>query len=66
VVQALTGQLGLRVCDRPFAEVIYVAQRQVWTLDPFDRIIVAQAALGPDILITKDKMMRANYAGGKW
>ena len=66
VVQALAGQLGLRVCDRPFAEVVHIAQRQVWTRDPFDRIIVAQAALGPDMLITKDETIRANYAGGKW
>src|SRR4051794_3725648 len=45
VVETLTREVGLRVCDLPFAEVVEVALAQSWTRDPFDRLIVSQAAL---------------------
>ena len=40
--------------------------RQSWTGDPFDRIIVAQAALRRASLITKDADIRAHYDRALW
>ena len=40
--------------------------RQSWTRDPFDRIIVAQAALRRTSLITKDAVIRADYNRALW
>ncbi len=45
VLEALGREVGLKVCDLPFAEVVEVALAQSWTRDPFDRLIVSQAAL---------------------
>jgi hypothetical protein len=53
VVGTLTGQLGLKVCDRPFDRVVREAERQQWNRDSFDQIIVGQASLGQDTLVTR-------------
>jgi len=66
VLQTLGRDLGLRLCDLPFPDVAGVALRQSWTRDPFDRIIVAQAALRRSPLITKDADIRANYGRALW
>ena len=66
VLQALGRDVGLRICDLPFAEVATKALRQSWTRDPFDRIIVAQAALRRAPLITKDATIRAHYDRALW
>lgn len=66
VLQALSQEAGLRVCDLPFAGVIEMAQRTPWTRDPFDRIIVGQAALRKAALITKDTTIRSHYRRATW
>jgi len=66
VLQALTQEAGLRVCDLPFADVIEMAQRESWTRDPFDRIIVGQAALRKASLVTKDATVRSHYRRAVW
>lgn len=66
VLDALQTSIGLRMCDAPFAAVIREAEKQKWTRDPFDRIIVAQAALHAAPLITKDEHLRSNYAAAIW
>jgi len=58
--------LGLTVCDRLFVDVIANAASQGWTRDPFDRLIVAQAALGKDRLISKDAMIQSHYSEALW
>ena len=58
VIQAL--------CGHPFAKVVEQAERQSWTRDPFDRIIVAQAALGKSPLATKDRTIHAHYGMAMW
>ncbi len=45
VVDALAAALGLTVCSASFAAVEHEAEKLDWTRDPFDRLIVAQAAL---------------------
>jgi len=42
------------------------AVRQSWARDPFDRIIVAQAALRRAPLITRDADIRADYDRALW
>lgn len=66
LLQALGRDVGLRLCDLPFPDVATVALRQSWTRDPFDRIIVAQAALRRAPLITRDAAIRAHYARALW
>jgi PIN domain nuclease of toxin-antitoxin system len=66
LLQTLGRDLGVRLCDLPFADVVTVALRQSWTRDPFDRIIVAQAALRRAPLITRDATIRAHYHRALW
>ena len=66
VLETLAGDVGLRLCDLPFPDVIDVAIRQSWTCDPFDRIIVAQAALRRAPLVSADVAIRANYNRTLW
>jgi PIN domain nuclease of toxin-antitoxin system len=66
VLRALSQEAGLRVCDLPFAGVIEMAQQQLWTRDPFDRIIVGQAALRKAPLVTKDAAIRRHYRRATW
>ena len=37
-----------------------------WTRDPFDRLIVAQAAVRDARLITKDRVLRKRYGASLW
>ena len=66
VVEALTQSVGLRVCDEPFQSIMAQAAEQTWTRDPFDRIIVGHAALRQQILVTKDRNIRAYYPHAFW
>jgi PIN domain nuclease of toxin-antitoxin system len=62
VVDALKKDIGLKICDVPFAAVAMKAVAERWTRDPFDRFIVAQARLASAPLITRDRVIRAHYA----
>jgi len=66
VVAALERDVGLVVCDLPFREVVEVALAQSWTRDPFDRLIVSQAALRGLHLLTKDRNIRENFPEAIW
>ncbi len=66
VRQGLEALVGLRVCDRPFRQVVAGALEQSWTRDPFDRLIVAQAALTDAVLVTKDQSIRDHYPRAFW
>lgn len=66
VVEVLEREIGLQVCDLPFASVMQVALGQSWTRDPFDRIIVAQAAFREIPLLTKDALIRSRYPRAFW
>jgi PIN domain nuclease of toxin-antitoxin system len=50
----------------PFATVIEYAAQQSWARDPFDRIIVAQAAAAGKELITKDRTIHQHYHLARW
>ena len=66
VLAALTRDVGLEVCELPFFEVARMALGQSWTRDPFDRIIVSQAALRNAPLLTRDQVIRDHYSQPVW
>jgi PIN domain nuclease of toxin-antitoxin system len=66
VFDALHAALDLRLCGASFGAVVREAERQRWTRDPFDRMIVAQAALHDAPLVTKDATLHAHYARAVW
>lgn len=66
IVDYLRDRAGLRACDAPFAQVIEQANALTWTRDPFDRIIVAQAAVRDADLVTRDRVIRDHYDRARW
>jgi len=66
VVQNLKRISNLTLCPKPFAQVAKEATSHNWTRDPFDRIIVAQASLSNDILVTRDRNILDNYSKAFW
>ena len=66
VIQYLQNNIGLTVCDKPFDEVMKMAEDLAWTKDPFDRIIVSHAALSESLLITKDNIILQHYPNAVW
>ncbi len=66
IIQGLTARIGLQVCEGTFSAVVDAALEQTWTRDPFDRMIVAQAALTKSMLITKDQTIRRHYRLARW
>ena len=66
VLEHLRSALDLRTCERSFAAVVATARALKWTRDPFDRLITAQATLSDATLLTRDKIIRANYAHARW
>jgi PIN domain nuclease of toxin-antitoxin system len=66
VVQDLSRRIGLRVYEEPFEHIMALAVQQTWTRDPFDRIIIGQAALHQTTLVTKDRTMRKHYPHAFW
>lgn len=66
ILDTLTRDLELATCRLPFSSVVGEAARQTWTRDPFDRLIVAQAAHGAAPLLTADRNMLRHYPGAFW
>jgi PIN domain nuclease of toxin-antitoxin system len=66
VMRSLQAQLGLRVCDLGFAEIVGSAVGQRWTRDPFDRLIVAHAVAAGRPLLTRDETIRRQYRRAVW
>jgi PIN domain nuclease of toxin-antitoxin system len=59
--------IGLRLSDHPFPAVAHAAALEMWTHDPFDRIIVAQARSdGYSGLITADPKIQEHYSKTIW
>jgi PIN domain nuclease of toxin-antitoxin system len=63
----LNASFGVNLCDFPFSGVANTALDIQWTNDPFDRLIVAHAqANNTSVLITRDRVIRKNYAAAVW
>ncbi len=61
IVSDLSDRIGLKVCDKNFNTIISGAFNFSWTRDPFDRIIVSNASVNNNILVTKDQNMIEHY-----
>lgn len=60
-------ELGVKLCELPFAAVANAAIDETWTRDVFDRIIVAQArANGLAPLISADEKVAEHYPRTVW
>jgi len=66
IVFDLSDRIGLKICDKSFNTIVRSALNFSWTRDPFDRIIVANAAINQNILVTKDQNILENYEKAKW
>jgi PIN domain nuclease of toxin-antitoxin system len=66
VIGALSGSIGLSRSEQVFSRVAVEACRMSWTRDPFDRLIVAEAKLAEGVLVTRDELIRDNFAGAVW
>ena len=67
IINKLEHELGMRLCDLPFAQVAASAVHEKWTRDVFDRTIVAQARVnGLAPLISADEQITANYPRTVW
>lgn len=66
IVADLSNRIGLQVCEKDFDVVVSQAMAVSWTRDPFDRLIVANAALQEDVLISKDQNILDHYTHARW
>jgi PIN domain nuclease of toxin-antitoxin system len=66
IVADLSDRIGIRVCEKDFNAVVSQAMTFTWTRDPFDRVIVANARLNENILISKDQNILEHYAHARW
>ena len=66
VVADVAHRLDINVCDRTFSAVAAQACDFAWTRDTFDRLIVAQASLGKDRLLTRDGRIHEHYPKAVW
>lgn len=66
IVCDLSDRIGLTICDKNFTTVISGAFGFLWTRDPFDRIIVSNAAVNNNILLTKDQTILEHYENAMW
>ena len=66
VLTDLSRKLGLAQAEGDFSSVAAAAVGLGWTRDPFDRLIVAHAALHGAPLMTKDRLIRRNYQHAVW
>lgn len=67
IYTALNAELNVRLNPTAhFAKIAVAAIDLRWTRDPFDRLIVAEALLCGDKLLSKDALIRANCSISCW
>ncbi len=66
ILDSLRRDIGLETCKQPFAAVVGAALALDWTRDPFDRLIVSQAAHRASPLLTADQNIREHYSAAIW
>ena len=66
VLESLSRNIGLEICDLSFGRIIVESIEQRWTRDPFDRLIVAHACLRGARLLTKDRTILKHYSQAIW
>lgn len=66
ILIALKNEIGLTVATGDFQAIIEKSLKLNWTRDPFDRLIVAQAALARYRLLTKDQQIHQYFKQAVW
>ncbi|MES2307530.1 MAG: PIN domain-containing protein [Verrucomicrobiota bacterium] len=66
IIPTLKNDIDLEICQHSFEAVSQKASLLNWTRDPFDRIIVAQASLHHNPLMTADRLIQKNYSHTIW
>ncbi len=66
ILDVMRRDVDLQICTLPFTGVVGAAVSQTWTRDPFDRLIVAQAAYGQARLLTADRHILGHYSLAIW
>lgn len=66
VITDLQKQVGLTICSKEWNRIISQAMTTSWTRDPFDRLIVAHAALQDNLLVSKDQNILNHYQYARW
>ena len=66
IFNQLAREIHLQLSDLPYQSVAQQAIQQAWTRDPFDRLIVAEAAVESRPLMTKDRLIRKHYPSAVW
>lgn len=66
IFRGLSKRSGLAISDTPFADVVAEASALSWTKDPFDRLIVAEAAVHDAALVTRDPDIHDHYTDAVW
>ena len=66
ILTDLAARIGLQICEKRFQAVVSEATAVSWTRDPFDRLIVANASLNDNILVSKDQGILDHYPFAKW
>ena len=66
IISDLFESLELKLCPKEFNTIVSQSLEINWTRDPFDRLIVSHAQVNNNILITKDKVILANYDHAIW
>ena len=66
IVRYLDAHLGINISRVDFYKVIEEAQHLIWTRNPFDRLIVANASMFQAPLITKDEKIQQHYSLAIW
>ena len=62
----IVNDLTISIEDRSLLELTSKALSYTWTRDPFDRMIVAQAASDGSKLITRDRNIRKHFKDASW
>ena len=66
VLDEARRSLGLVIAEDPFTTVITAALDQIWTRDPFDRIVAAHALVARAPLVTRDTTIHENLDLAIW
>lgn len=62
----LERDFGVGLCSLPMAWVTKASYAETWTLNPFDRMIVAQTKAAGGRLLSADRRILDNFSGAIW
>jgi len=66
IVEYLAETIGLEIDPVSFLPIVEKSLELKWTRDPFDRLLTAHAGFRQADLLSKDKIITANYSRTFW